>query len=153
MTETITMTFAALAVLWHTPTDDAMVTGIATYNNRMATVAVNRGHIEDPLFYQDWLDAEGLAGAVALNRQADIGRKVWIDGPAGREGPFLVIDCAQLRHLRRRLELGRLVDVDHITGERWGMFQPIPVDVYFQLPEFWDHHGSAGAGDVIPIPL
>jgi hypothetical protein len=151
MTETITMTFAALAVLWNTPTEESQITGIATYNNRMATVAYNRGHIPDPLDYQLWLDEEGLVGTVALNRRADLGRRVWIDGPLGFEGPFLVIDCAQLRHLKRRLQLERTVDVDHITGERWNMQKPIPVTVHFQDPRLWDHPTPASPDQPVPI--
>ena len=152
MTETITMTLAALTALWNTPTEASMVRGIATYNNRMAEVAFNRGHIPDPFFYSDWLDEEELAGTAAGNRRADIGRKIWIYGPLGLEGPFLIIDCAQRAHLQRRLELGRLVDVDHITGERWNMTGPIPVDVYFEDPaEFWDQNPPAGRGRPIPM--
>jgi hypothetical protein len=151
LTETITMTFAALAVLWNTPTEESQITGIATYSNRMATVAFNRGYIDDPLLYTDWLDAEGLAGAVAGNRRADLGRRVWIDGPLGLEGPFLIIDCAQLRHLKARLKLERIVDVDHITGERWNMQKPIPVDLYFEKPDLWDRPMPASPDQPVPI--
>jgi hypothetical protein len=151
MTETITMTFAALAVLWNTPTEDAQIAGMATYSNRMAEVAYNRGYITDPLLYLEWLDQEGLAGAAAGNRRADIGRKVWIDGPLGLEGPFLLIDCAKLRHLKGRLQQGRAIEVDHITAVRWGMVKPIPVDVYFQDPQLWDPQVPARPDQPVPI--
>jgi len=50
MTQTITMTFATLATLWHTPTEAVMISGLATYNNRMAEVESNLGHIPDPFY-------------------------------------------------------------------------------------------------------
>jgi hypothetical protein len=151
LTDTITMTFAALAVLWNTPTEDAQVAGIATYSNRMAEVAYNRGYIDDPLLYFEWLEQEGLAGAVAGNRRADRDRRVWIDGPLGLEGPFLVIDCAQLHHLKRRLQLERIVDVDYHTAGRWSMHVPIPVTVYFEDPRLWDHPAPASPDQAVPI--
>lgn len=108
---------------WGQPTPDPILAGQATFMapGRMAEVAVTRGYIAHPDDYPAWLDAQGLVGAVALNRAGDLGRTVWVTGPAGLEGPFLVLDCAQLAHYPAREARGLVLEVDHPTAARWGM--------------------------------
>jgi hypothetical protein len=69
-------------------------------------------------------------GYVALLRSGDLNRKVWIqrsDGPI--EGPFHVIDVADVKHVPMLLEKQWAVDVDYDTAIRWGMNGPIWVTV------------------------
>jgi hypothetical protein len=126
-----------LALSWTDPTPaGAALEGSAAFYDAglMARVLVNRGAIPDVEEYPAWLSRRGLLGTVALNRMADLYRHVWIDGPAGIEGPFLVTDCAQREHYISPERQGRIVEVDHQTARRWGMRDLIPVTVYFRNP-------------------
>lgn len=129
-------TTAALLMEWWTPTPADIDAGYALYydDGLMAQVAANRGYISRPDEYDAWLQARGLVGAVSLLRQGDLGRKVWLDGPDGIEGPFLVVDCAQRVHYPARVARGTIVEVDRATARRWGMKGPVPVGVWFVDP-------------------
>jgi hypothetical protein len=130
---------AAVLVSWQEPTVVGVLEGVATYyaEGVMAHVAVHRGEIPDPALYPAFLADRGLVGAVALNRAGDLGRAVWLDGPQGIEGPFLVLDCAQRDHYEDREARGHIVEVDWATAQRWGMAGPVAVDVYFRDPRPW----------------
>lgn len=134
-----TIITAALVLLpWNEPTGSVYLVGQATYysDGVMETVAVNRGHIASPDLYGAWLQVNGLTGAIAGNRAGDLGRRVWIHGPDGLEGPFLVIDCAQRGpHYEAREAAGRVIEVDYPTAVAWDMAGPIPVVVLFSEPE------------------
>lgn len=71
-------------------------------------------------------------GFVALLRQGDIGREVWITNPdtGDREGPFLVVDVAARKDISNLLSRNWVVDVDYETGKRWKMSGPKDVTVY-----------------------
>ena len=131
----LTAAVAIIATAWATPTPNATVTGLATFYapGVMEAVAVNRGLISETGEYGDWLRREGLAGAVALNRAGDLGRTVWLRGPDGLEGPFMVIDCARRDHYQDRIAQGRVVEVDWSTSRRWGMRGPVSVVVVFRF--------------------
>jgi hypothetical protein len=65
-------------------------------------------------------------GTVALLRAGDIGRKVWLQPPAGEQvGPFLVIDCAHPEDIPRLRDLNWAVDVSYEVGQLWGMDRPL----------------------------
>lgn len=59
-------------------------------------------------------------GMVAVTDCDRIGDKLWVQGPQGWEGPFLVVDCGLFR------TPGRIAEVDYATALRWGMRGPIP---------------------------
>lgn len=90
----------------------------------------NPGVMERVLDYRvrtsDIEPCEECAGYVALLRAGDLNRKVWIELDTGEvEGPFLVIDVAQPRHIDMLLERNWVVDVDNDTARRWQMRGPI----------------------------
>jgi hypothetical protein len=69
-------------------------------------------------------------GYVALLRQGDLGRKVWLRwGDGTVEGPFLVIDVAARQHVGLLLTRGWAVDVDYATAIRHGMNRPVQVTI------------------------
>ena len=84
----------------------------------------------------------GYVGAVALNREGDKGRSVWLEWLEGDfagvvDGPFLSVDCARKGgDYERRLAQGYVVEV----SERWAAergfawFRPAPVRVWFVDP-------------------
>lgn len=144
----ITMTAVAAAVTgWAQPTAAEQLEGEATFyaQGMMSRVAVNRGLIDFPGDLARWLRMEGAVGAVALNRAGDLYRHVWIDGPLGIEGPFVAIDCSQREHYEDREARGRVVEVDWVTKERWGMAGPVAVRVWFRDPR--------RASVNVPLPL
>ncbi len=134
------MTLALLAAIltseWSRPSEVSILTGQATYYSPgvMETVAVNRRLIRSREGYQAWLRAEGVAGAVALNRAGDLGRRVWIFGPDEQWAEYLVIDCAGRKDYLARITAGQVVEVDWPTARRWGMAGPVPVVVSFEKP-------------------
>lgn len=68
------------------------------------------------------LDMEGYVGYVALMSPADLGKSVWIKGPQGWEGPFLVCDCGVRGQVWEMVMIrGELIEVDWRTARRWGM--------------------------------
>ena len=141
LTATLTIT-AALLSAWETPSLADPLPGVATYYapGLMATVARNRGHILWAGDYRGWLQREGLVGGVALNAKGDLGRRVWLEWEGQTEGPYLAIDCAQLRHYGARLDAQRVVEVDYSTAQRLGFagIGPRPVVVHFAPP--WVHN-------------
>lgn len=65
---------------------------------------------------------KGYAGGVALMSPADIGKEVWINGPQGWEGPFIVCDCGVRGQVWEMVMIrGELIEVDWKTARRWGM--------------------------------
>ncbi len=131
------MAFSGAIQSWPIPTSYTVIDGWATRYGLevMEQVAVNRLLISDIADYDIFLEAQGLAGMVALNRAGDLWRRVWLEGPKGIEGPFLVVDCARALDYPQRLADSRVVEVDWPTSRRWGMAGPIPVRVFFQDPE------------------
>lgn len=74
-------------------------------------------------------------GYVALMDCRDIGRLVWLDWGDGRDGPYLVIDCAAAAHVAGLRERNRVVEVDYATAMRHHMAGPVPVRVLWRPPE------------------
>lgn len=67
---------------------------------------------------------EGYIGGVALGSPAEIGETVWLYGPFGWEGPFLVVDCPQRVDVFTTIVLRQqAVEVDFNTAMRWGMVE------------------------------
>lgn len=66
----------------------------------------------------------GYKGGVALMSCAEVGRKVYLTLPGrGREGPFLVVDCSQRKHMFYHVvHMGLAVEVDYQTAKRWGVY-------------------------------
>lgn len=146
----VTALLVVLALLdWWQPSPEQVKAGFATYYDPgvMARVATNRGYIDRPAEYRDWLGREGVVGAVALNRAGDLGRTVWIEGPEGFDGPFLVADCAQLSHYPGRQERERVVEVDWDTAVHWGIAGPVRVWIWFVDPSTLFSDGK------VPIPF
>lgn len=64
-----------------------------------------------------------------------LGDKVWIEGPDGYEGPFLIVDCANAAHLEKLKERRLVAEVDWQTAQRWHMRGPIEGRVLWLEPE------------------
>jgi len=119
-----------LAALWTIPTSDVSIGGKATY--------MNPGVMEGVVSYFE-LDLSGYVGAVALNRQGDKGRAVWLEWEDGTiDGPFLVVDCAQrVGHFEDRERQRRVVEVswDWAVKKGFALVGPVPVKVWFVNPK------------------
>ena len=104
------------------------LSGLATYYSPglMETVAANRG-----------MPLDGYAGGVALNDCEHLGRSVWLEWEDGDiEGPFLVVDCAQQRHVGARDARGYVAEVDASVAKEHGFYGvgPVPCSVWFEQP-------------------
>lgn len=74
-------------------------------------------------------------GFAAMIRYGDLGRKVWIQlADSTVEGPFLVIDAADVKHVYALLERNWVIDVDYATAMRWKMAGPHVVTVLDSPP-------------------
>lgn len=110
-----------------------ILTGTATYYapELMETVAENRG-----------MDLSGYAGGAALNDPRHLGDVVWLDWGDEVQGPFLVVDCGQEKHIPERERLGRVVEVSAEVAMDRGFYGvgPVPVTVLFERPRpsRWD---------------
>lgn len=118
----------ATLALWTVPTSEDVVQGRATYyaDGLMEQVAANRG-----------LSLSGYRGGVALNRAGDRGRQVWLEWSDGTvAGPYLVVDCAERRHMGERERQGLVVEVDAQTARLRGFYGvgPVAVQVWFVEP-------------------
>lgn len=111
---------------WAEPTQEASITGKATYYRPglMDQVAVNRG-----------LDLDGYLAGVALNRAGDLGRVVWLQWEDGSfYGPFLVVDCAQRgAHFDARERQGYVVEVPAWVARLRGFYGVGPAEVTIQF--------------------
>jgi hypothetical protein len=102
------------------------VQGLAMYYNPgiMERVLRNRlrwGHVTE---------CEECIGRIALLRDGDVDRKVWLQRPGHEvEGPFWVIDQAARHHVPGLVRRNWTVDVDYQTAMRWRMRGPIPIVV------------------------
>lgn len=134
MTYTIT---ATLLLLWNTPTPTDTIHGRAAYYDPglMEQVAVNRGYIAHATGYPAFLADNNLAGMVALERAADVGRTVWI-----RRHAYLVADCRAQSHFPGPFVL----EVDATTAARWvwpidnitvSFEPPVPMATRTQRPQ------------------
>ncbi len=74
-------------------------------------------------------------GMAAVIEAEHLGDKVWIEGPDGYEGPFLVVDCANAAHLEKLKERRLVAEVDWQTAQRWQMKGPIEGRVLWLEPE------------------
>jgi hypothetical protein len=116
----------ALLAGWSQPTRAEALEGYATYMapGVMDTVISNRG--------LSWSDG------VALNREGDKGRIVWLvwnDGTIA--GPLPVVDCAQEgKHFEKRERQHRVVEVSARVAQDKGFYGwgPVPVTVMFAEP-------------------
>jgi hypothetical protein len=109
------------------------VRGFSTY--------YNPGVMEEVLTYRLTVgDVEPCAeciGHVALIREGDIGRKIWVQIDAQTiEGPFLVIDCAHTWDVAPLLARGWGIDLDYQTAERWN-FEMKHVTILDAPPPGW----------------
>lgn len=68
------------------------------------------------------LDLQGYVDGVAMMSPADIGKVVWIKGPLGWEGPFLVCDCGVRGQVWEMvMDRGEVIEVGWRTAARWGL--------------------------------
>ncbi|MCB0113164.1 MAG: hypothetical protein R2873_21205 [Caldilineaceae bacterium] len=100
--------------------------GLAMYYNPgiMDRVLVNQ------LAWGDVTECDECIGRVALLREGDMDRRVWLQRPGHpAEGPFWVIDQAAKRDVPGLVRRNWAVDVDYETAMRWEMRGPIPIVV------------------------
>lgn len=105
--------------------------GKAMYYNPgvMETVLENRIEMGEVDFCID------CVGYAAMLRRGDLNNRIWIQLPDGTvEGPFLVIDVADLRHVPMLLKREWVVDVDYETAMRWRMSGPRLVTLWAEPP-------------------
>jgi hypothetical protein len=105
------------------------------------TTYYNPGVMEEVLTYRltvgDVQPCPECIGHVALIREGDIGRKVWLQLDATTyEGPFLVIDCAHTWDVASLVRQGWGIDLDYQTAERWG-FKVRHVNILDAPPPGW----------------
>jgi hypothetical protein len=111
---------------WSTPTHADRIEGAATFmsQGRMEQVVANR-HIT----------LDGYVGAVALNRQGDLYRDVWIQHDGTISGPYLVVDCAQAgQDFEVREAQHRILEVGWDLAQAWHMRGPHDVTVWLVEP-------------------
>lgn len=120
---------------WLTQTQELVAEGNVKYYDPglMPRVAVNRGYIDNPSEYDDWLVAEGIDGGASLLRRGDLGRRFSIIWPDGTVTTHIAIDCAQRDHYAIRLKIGDVAEVDYGVALEMGMVEPVPVTVVFDL--------------------
>ncbi|MGL4650162.1 MAG: hypothetical protein ACRC1H_12185, partial [Caldilineaceae bacterium] len=109
------------------------VRGFSTY--------YNPGVMEEVLTYRltvgDVQPCPECIGHVALIREGDVGRKIWLQLESGAyEGPFLVIDCAHTWDVGPLVGQGWGIDLDYQTAQRWG-FQMQHVNILDAPPPGW----------------
>ena len=75
------------------------------------------------------------AGAIAMLREGDIGRKVWLEHKGEVLGPFMVVDCAGPKHYARLVEKEEVAELPYWLAQRWKMLGPIDVTVLDRPPE------------------
>ncbi len=95
--------------------------------------------------YQNRLDSGRVEpcpeciGKVAMLRAGDLNRKVWIQLPdQSIEGPFLVVDAADTKHISMLLAREWVIDIDYETARRWQMFNPRYVTILPELTSIVD---------------
>lgn len=126
---TIAATAILSTTLWGIPTSEEYLDGKATY--------MRPGRMEEVIAYRG-LDLTGYVGAVALNRRADLRRRVWLDWGDGGilDGPYLVADCAKRgKDFLERRRLRRVVEVSAQVAKARGFFGvgPVPVRVWLDV--------------------
>jgi hypothetical protein len=104
---------------WLSPNPNHFI-GLATYygDGIMEKVAERRG-----------LSLNNVWGGVALMNCGDVGSHVYLKRSPQYEfeGPYLVVDCSQKRHLYYNVVInGLAVEVDYQTSRRWGMSGGLP---------------------------
>ncbi len=126
----LVLTLVAAATGWATLTD-LPATGKASYYNPgvMATVWQNR------LAQGKVSPCPECIGAVAMLRQPDIGRKVWVEYKGEVLGPFMVVDCAGPKHYQALVDKGEIAELPYWLAQRWNMADRIGVVVRDRPPE------------------
>jgi hypothetical protein len=80
------------------------------------------GIMQSTAKYRGMSYPEGYLGGVALGSPGEIGETVWLNGPDGWEGPYLVVDCPQRVDVFTTVVIRQQsVEVDFKTAMRWGM--------------------------------
>lgn len=116
---------AAAILTCGTPTPGDVIHGKATYMNpgRMQEVIANR--------------ELGWSTGIALNREGDLFRWVYLEWPDGTiDGPLISVDCAQAAYYETRERQGRVVEVSAELARERGFFGigPEPVTVWLIKP-------------------
>lgn len=97
----------------------------------------------------DLIEGEPLQNYVAVLHCRFLGLPVWIRWPDGRLTKHYVGDCCNPKHIKRRRELNRPVEVSHSTAAEYcaGRSPCAPVDdvlpgvqVYMRRPRGSRHH-------------
>ncbi len=100
--------------------------GVAMYYNPGIMDAV----LKNQLAWGDVTECDECIGRVALLREGDMDRRVWLQRPGyPAEGPFWVIDQAARHDVPGLVSRNWAVDVDYTTAMRWGMRGPVPIVV------------------------
>lgn len=73
-------------------------------------------------------------GYAAMLRYGDLNRKIWVRLPDGHiDGPLLVIDAADTKHVGMLLDKNWVVDIDYETAQRWKLYNPMDVVIFGDL--------------------
>lgn len=105
------------------------------------TTYYNPGIMDEVIAYRvrvgDITPCPECIGHVALIREGDINRRVWLRlDESTVEGPFLVTDCAHTWDVAPLVGRGWGVDLDYHTAKRWG-FKMRTVAILDAPPAGW----------------
>lgn len=102
------------------------VRGLAMYYNP----GIMQRVLKKQIGWGDVTECDECIGMVALLREGDMDRRVWLQRPGyPPEGPFWVVDQAAPRDVPGLVRRNWVVDVDYETAMRWRMRGPIPIIV------------------------
>jgi hypothetical protein len=102
------------------------IKGLAMYYNPGVMEQV----LKRQLGWGDVTECDECIGRVALLREGDMDRRIWLQRPGhAAEGPFWVVDQAAEHDVPDLLKRNWAVDVDYETAMRWEMRGPIPIIV------------------------
>ncbi len=100
------------------------VRGLAMYYNPGLMQQV----LQRQIGWGDVTKCDECIGMVALLREGDMDRRVWLQRPGHpAEGPFWVVDQAAPHDVPGLVRRQWVVDVDYETAMRWQMRGPIPI--------------------------
>jgi hypothetical protein len=108
----------------------AMTAGLITFYARGVMEEVYRNRLT-------WKQVAPCPECVGMAAVLDCGRlgdRVWLAGPDGWEGPFLVVDCSNAAHLAAQRARGLMAEVSWEQAQEWHMRGPIEGRVSWAEP-------------------
>lgn len=117
------------------------VQGLAMYYNP----GIFQRVLKKQIAWGDVTECDECIGMVALLREGDMDRRVWLQRPGHPpEGPFWVVDQAAPHDVPGLVRRNWVVDVDYETAMRWGMRGPIPIIVLADPGQAVEYQKTAG---------